>query len=458
MRSLVFSTVSPYGMTALTVLAVAIAFGISVTQPGLALGMIIGIALLVTAFLSTRAAFYILIISMLLSPEIMVGELGRRATLERGVTLRLDDFLLIIVGFSWLARIAIYKELGFSKRTPLNLPILYYMLTCIISTLMGILAGRVNPMTGFFFVLKYLEFFFVYFMVINTITDRTQIKHLVLLSFITCFLVSLYAIIQIPGGGRATLPFEGKVGEPNTLGGYLVFMLSLVGGLFLHVPHRKGKIMLTSLAGVIVVALLATQSRSSYLAVLATFGAFSILNLLRRQKLGLLAFLAALLLLSPFLVPSFVKERIAYTFIQPRESGQIKILRVQLDTSTSARILSWQEGFRDFKEHPLLGYGVTGYGFLDAQYPRVLLETGLLGLLAFLYLVYQLWQQVFLIHKTASDPYEKGLALGFWLGFIGLLVHAIGANTFIIVRIMEPFWLFAGMVMMIPKLGKGEEG
>ncbi|HLB02864.1 MAG TPA: hypothetical protein VJM77_07015, partial [Nitrospiria bacterium] len=247
MRSLVFSTVSPYGMTALTVLAVAIAFGISVTQPSLALGVIIGIALLVTAFLSTRAAFYILIISMLLSPEIMVGELGRRATLERGVTLRLDDFLLIIVGFSWLARIAIYKELGLSKRTPLNLPILYYMLTCIISTLMGILAGRVNPMTGFFFVLKYLEFFFVYFMVINTITDRTQIKHLVLLSFITCFLVSLYAIIQIPGGGRATLPFEGKVGEPNTLGGYLVFMLSLVGGLFLHVPHRKGKIMLTSL-------------------------------------------------------------------------------------------------------------------------------------------------------------------------------------------------------------------
>jgi hypothetical protein len=31
-------------------------------------------------------------------------------------------------------------------------------------------------------------------------------------------------------------------------------------------------------------------------------------------------------------------------------------------------------------------------------------------------------------------------------------VHGLGSNTFIIVRIMEPFWLFAGIVMMIPAL------
>ncbi len=30
------------------------------------------------------------------------------------------------------------------------------------------------------------------------------------------------------------------------------------------------------------------------------------------------------------------------------------------------------------------------------------------------------------------------------------LVHAIGANTFIIVRIMEPFWLCAGLIVALP--------
>jgi hypothetical protein len=37
-----------------------------------------------------------------------------------------------------------------------------------------------------------------------------------------------------------------------------------------------------------------------------------------------------------------------------------------------------------------------------------------------------------------------------------MLFHAIGANTFIIVRIMEPFWFLAGMVVMMPEIEKRE--
>jgi len=46
----------------------------------------------------------------------------------------------------------------------------------------------------------------------------------------------------------------------------------------------------------------------------------------------------------------------------------------------------------------------------------------------------------------------ESLALGYLAGLVSLLVHAIGANTFIIVRIMEPFWFFAGIVTMLPLL------
>src|SRR5262245_18571803 len=46
-----------------------------------------------------------------------------------------------------------------------------------------------------------------------------------------------------------------------------------------------------------------------------------------------------------------------------------------------------------------------------------------------------------------EDSYMRGLALGFLLGFFGLLVHALGSNTFIIVRIMEPFWLVTGLLV-----------
>ena len=46
----------------------------------------------------------------------------------------------------------------------------------------------------------------------------------------------------------------------------------------------------------------------------------------------------------------------------------------------------------------------------------------------------------------------RGVTLGFLLGFGGLLVHAIGANTFIIVRIMEPFWLVCAIMFLLPQL------
>jgi hypothetical protein len=54
----------------------------------------------------------VLIISMLLSPEFIVGGIAGKAALGRGITLRFDDILLVIIGFSWFLKTAIKKELG----------------------------------------------------------------------------------------------------------------------------------------------------------------------------------------------------------------------------------------------------------------------------------------------------------------------------------------------------------
>jgi hypothetical protein len=48
----------------------------------------------------------------------------------------------------------------------------------------------------------------------------------------------------------------------------------------------------------------------------------------------------------------------------------------------------------------------------------------------------------------------RGLSVGLIAGLVGLLVHAIGANTFIIVRIMEPFWFLAGIIVALPAMDK----
>jgi hypothetical protein len=58
--------------------------------------------------------------------------------------------------------------------------------------------------------------------------------------------------------------------------------------------------------------------------------------------------------------------------------------------------------------------------------------------------------------NEVKTSYFKGLTVGILAGLIGLLFHSLGTNTFIIVRIMEPFWFFAGIVVILPELERRE--
>ena len=80
------------------------------------------------------------------------------------------------------------------------------------------------------------------------------------------------------------------------------------------------------------------------------------------------------------------------------------------------------------------------------------------GLLAaFLFIFWRLLREVWKIHKHCEDYFLKGATLGFFCGIIAIMVHAISANSFIIIRIAEPFWLLAGLILLIPRLGETAE-
>lgn len=88
---------------------------------------------------------------------------------------------------------------------------------------------------------------------------------------------------------------------------------------------------------------------------------------------------------------------------------------------------------------------------------RVITEAGFLGLIFFFILMGTLYRETHDSFKKVKDPFHKGLCMGFIAGFVGLLFHGLGANTFIIVRIMEPFWFMTALVIMIPKLEEPDE-
>jgi O-antigen ligase len=411
------------------------------------------LAVFLIVFVRIEFGLYLVIFSMLLSPQLgsggMVAE-GRR------IVIRSEDILLLVVAFSWLAKTAVNKELGLTLKTPLNRPILAYVAATAIATLIGYMTGTVAGFGGAFYVLKYVEYFVVYYMVVNNLIDRRQAWRLVTAAFLTAVIVSLIGLTQIPSGQRVSAPFEGKEGEPNTFGGYLLLLIAVAGGIALETARVRTRAIYLGLAGLMSIPFMFTLSRTSYVGAIPAVAVMGVLSSRRRLMVGALI---VGLVASPIVIsvlPESVTKRVHYTFEPERGQPTVRVGAVGLDPSTSARLISVQQAFEGFTQRPIFGYGVTGFAFMDQQFARTLVETGIVGFVTFLALVWAVLKAGVVSMRSLTIPEDRGLALGFVAGTVGLLGHALGANTFIIVRIMEPFWFFAAIVVALPGLAQAE--
>jgi O-Antigen ligase len=417
--------------------------------------LVLAVAMVVflVVFVKTEIGLYLVIFSMLLSPQFGAG--GTIAE-SRRIVVRSEDILLLVVALSWLAKTAVNKELGLAVKTPLNRPILAYVAATAIATLIGYASGTVGGIGGFFYVLKYVEYFVVYYMVVNNLVDRRQAWRLVTAAFLTAVIVSLIGTTQIPSGQRVSAPFEGRDGEPNTFGGYLLLLMAVAGGIALETLRLRTRAIYLGLLGLMSIPFMFTLSRTSYIGMIPAAAVMAVLSSRRRVMIGALL---ALLVASPLvltLFPETVTKRVRYTFEPERGQPTVRVGAVGLDPSTSARLISIQQAYEGWTHRPIFGYGVTGFTFMDQQFARTLVETGLVGFATFLVLIWAVLKAGVGSFRALTVPEDRGLALGFVAGTVGLLGHAIGANTFIIVRIMEPFWFFAAIVVALPGLDQEE--
>jgi hypothetical protein len=408
--------------------------------------LLVGTIVVLLTLLEPEFGVFILAFGMLLSPEIKVPWIQLPA---RDVVIRIDDAMILLIGFAWFARSAVAaRGLPFLK-TPLNRPILLFAFLCCLSTARGALTGAVVPVTGFFYVLKFIEFFLLYFLVVNTVREPAQVRRVMQAFFFTVIAVCLYAIYDtlVTGrAGRATTPFETEE-EPATLGGYLLFAFALAFCLALYTRSFIARV---GYVGIILLAIppfLYSLSRGSYFAFPFMF--LAVLWMSRKKAVPVLLLVAAVIF-GPHVMPEAAIERVEYTF-EERIERYISPWghALALDPSSIARLERWEGVVRQWMYRPLLGQGVTGVGFVDSQVVRVLGELGIAGLFLLGLMFKTHMHETARLYRAFDDPYIKGLCLGLFCGTIGLLFHAVTANTFVVVRIAGPFWLVTGLVMSL---------
>jgi O-antigen ligase len=427
-------------------IAVAGMFLLSYLTIGKEMNMVIlgaGMVLLfLICFFSVKISLILLILSMTLSPEIAVG-----ATAKRAISARIEDVLLLIMTVSWMVRMAIFKDIGFMLKTQLSRPIITYSMIAILATTMGVLRGNVQAAPGFFFTLKIIEYFFLFNVVVNFIQTEKEIENLLNLLLGVCGIICIYSMLMVASGGDISAPFEGSTGERNTLSGYLVLMGAVAGGVLMNTKIGLEKTLLSILLFFIIIVLLFSLSRSGWISSIIAIG---VLFACAKQKNMYFMILAVMLFTIPFLLPQVAHERINFTFHQTaRVVEQFQIFGIRLDTSTSARIFAAQAVLNQFIKHPFFGFGMTGAFFIDGQFFRVLLEMGILGLGAFIWLLTNVHNVIRRTMHMELSSRLHGMVVGFYAGFWALIFHAFSANTFIIVRISEPFWCLTGLTVLL---------
>jgi len=408
--------------------------------------ILLTLILFVIALIKTDIALIILIFSMLLSPELQIGGIRGRT-----VVLRVDDILLLTVFLGWLAKMAVEKDLTLFKSTALNRPIIGYVIICLLATVLGVLQGYCNPKESVFYLFKYFEYFLLFFMVVNNIKSMKQVKLFIFSILLTCFLVSANACrFSFSTGQRASAPFEGPFGAANTFAGYLLLMIALIIGLILY-SSQKQQLLLFCLLAVVFLSFLRTMSRGAWFGLLPVITTLIVLT--KKRKVVFLATVVILAVLSPMLLPGVVKERIRSTFM-PGQHYTLLGKRMAFAESGAIRIEAWKGSIKKWYKRPLFGYGVPGFGVVgDNQYVRVLREVGIIGFIIFTWLIVMIFKVGMSTFKACSNNnFAQGLSLGFIAGLTGLLTQALTAETFIIIRIMEPFWFLTAIVVILPTI------
>jgi O-antigen ligase len=193
-----------------------------------------------------------------------------------------------------------------------------------------------------------------------------------------------------------------------------------------------------------------TFSRGGYLAVLLSV---LVLGLLKDRKLLLV--LGIFLLTWQTVVPAPVRERITMT---ENSNGQ-------LEASAQERVDLWQNAEKSILHSPIVGTGYATFqlgehvdNLKDTHnwYVKVMVETGIIGLIIAFILLQQLLAMSYRLFKRATDPLYQGLGLGLLLATCSCIVANFFGDRWTYLEITGLLWVLVGAAIRATHLIESE--
>jgi len=354
-------------------------------------------------------------------------------------------------------------------RTPLDIPLLVFYGVTLLSTLMAIAQSSADP-TDARREIRVLSYYLAFFVVTNLVRGLRQLNLLLNGIFLLATGVAGGMVAQFLLGSSVRL-MPGRIESLGTQGtmyeditrilppGWSIVLVSFLAILCIMSLEKAGsgkwpKFLQTGLFGI---ALLVTFLRSFWAALIVAFILMAYLFRGReRQRLMNWSSIATLLAVLILLViysdsGSRAARLVDASFARLNTLGKSGTFQGE-DDSLNWRKVENTHAFSTIRSHPLLGVGM-GARYrpwdprLDHRTPRgytadlrrlihnghlkILVQSGLLGYICFLWLSLTFLFRGFKYWRDINDFRKRGVVLGFTLTYVVLLIASFANSSFV---------------------------
>ena len=304
------------------------------------------------------------------------------------------------------------------------------------------LAFSTHPLESLLEVIRFGTLVVIVVVLGRLITDERRMR-LVLMAAIGSSIVPLIvAFSQLTSGeGYFTAAGLGRIRgtflHSNPFAAYLFLMITLIVSLYPH-GSRRWKLALAGLGFACGGAMLMTYARGAWLATILAMVVIGVLQ--DRRVLGLLGMTLVVIALA---VPS-VGVRLSDLSETRKASGEP-------GNSLVWRIQYWQQVLT-LQDNPLLGIGFKEVELTNAAAKaphndpiRVYVETGMIGLAAYVWLLVRLGVEARTSLRRAPRGLPRGLAVAFAAAWTGFVVLSLTAN---VITQLVILWYFVTIVAL----------
>jgi len=275
------------------------------------------------------------------------------------------------------------------------------------------------------------------------VEDRKSIKTLIIITAFALLFIDRSCVLESMSRTWTNFDENKRSGGPLAFGSNQTAAFLAQFALFFWGILQFAKKWTVKLAGYGLVAFtlyanMYTFSRGGYLAALV---GVLMLGIVKDRKL--LVLLVCFLFTWQLIVPTAVHQRVTMT---KDENGQ-------LEASAQERVDLWKESWTSIGHNPVVGNGFATFqlmphvdGLRDTHnwYVKVLVETGLIGLLMALALLQQMLALSLRLFRKASDSLFKGLGLGLFVCICTCMTANIFGDRWTYLEITGLMWVLLG--------------